>query len=199
MAKAMITPELLERAIAREPRAVREFVAILTPIFWWRIGRVLLADRGASRQDTADLCQDTFVALLQDDGRLVRAWDPARGSSFENFSGRIAEQRALRYLTRTREEFHDAASCDDLEPVVDSSRTPDRIAASRDLLRKVFDILRKDLSDLGRNMFELLFVEERTVAEVCILMKMEADAVYAWRSRLARCIQQIINTMGGAE
>ncbi|HRI68545.1 MAG TPA: sigma factor [Polyangium sp.] len=194
-----ITAELLERTIARDPRAVREFVAVLTPIFWARIGRVLVANGNASRNDAADLCQDTFVALLQDDCRLVRSWDPAR-SSFENFSGLIAEQRAIEKMRKRKEEILDEETpWEDLGLGVDSSRAPDRLASSREIVRKSFDTLNDELSELGRKLLELLFVEEREVTDVCDLLKMEKEAVYAWRSRLGRRLQQIAATIGGGE
>ncbi|MBK9258246.1 MAG: sigma-70 family RNA polymerase sigma factor [Polyangiaceae bacterium] len=199
MCKARVTRALLERAIAREPQAVREFVAVLEPIFRVRIGRVLLRAGDASRRDIEDLCQDTFVSLLRDGGRLARSWDPTRGS-FENFSALIAKQRAIEELRKRREELlHDDGQCDVSEPALDSSRMPERIAASREMLRKVFDILRAELSEHGSRLFQLLFVEDREVTEVCALMNMQKDAVYAWRSRLGRRIEEIAATMGGAE
>ena len=199
MAKAKITLQLLERAIARDSAAVAQFVAILTPIFMYRIGRVLLRSRLASRAEIQDLCQDTFVALLIDDGRLARSWDPTRGLSFEGFSGLVAEQGALAFLRKRREELigGDGAP-DELEPATDSSRSPERLAMSRQLVARVYDVLTAELSDQGNRVFALLFLEEREVDEVCRIMQMKKSAVYQWRSRLAFRIHEIAQALGGA-
>ncbi len=201
MAKAKVTTELLERAIAREPQAVRALVAILTPIFQVRIGRVLLRSGDGARRDMEDLCQDTFVALLDDDGRLARSWKPTGGLSFENFSGLIAEQKGIEFVRKRKEELlpHDDGPGEGLEPALDSSRTPERIVASTELFEVVLRVLREELSELGRKLLDLLFVEQREVAEVSALLSMKEDAVYAWRSRLGRRIEEIAAAMGGAE
>jgi RNA polymerase sigma-70 factor (ECF subfamily) len=41
------------------------------------------------------------------------------------------------------------------------------------------------------HLFELLYVEEHTVEEVCAATRLSPDAVYAWRSRLRRTAQSL--------
>jgi len=199
MTKAKVTKELLERAIASERRAVRKIVAILTPIFQWRIGRILLRSGEGTRPDMEDLCQDTFVALLAENGRIARSWEPTRGLSFENFAGLIAEQGAIEFVRKKRERLLADDLDERLEPALDSSRTPERLVASTELFEVVRRVLREELSELGRQLLDLLFVEQREVAEVCALLDMKPDAVYAWRSRLGRRIEEIAASVGGAE
>ncbi len=196
-AKVKVTRELLDRAISsREPRAVRQLVAILTPIFVVRIGRVLLSNGDGSCRDIDDLCQDTFVALFQNDGRLVRLWDPARGLSFENYSGLVAKQCAIERLRkRTELLFDDDGLWEELEP--DSSRMLECLVADREMFEKVLDRLKVELSDLGRTLLELLFVQWLEVPEVCTRLKMEAPTVYQWRSRLLRHIEEIASELRG--
>ena len=200
MTKGKVTKELLERAIAGEPQAVRTFVAILEPIFRVRIGRVLLLAGDASLRDVDDLCQDTFVSLLVNDGKLARSWIPSGGLSFENYSGLIAKQRTIAHLRKKREELsHEDELCELLEPSIDSSRGPERLVETQEFRWKVFAVLLDELSVDGRKLFELLFIDECEVEEVCALMEMEPDAVYARRSRLRRRIKEIASTMGGSE
>lgn len=40
-------------------------------------------------------------------------------------------------------------------------------------------------------MFELLVIEVRSVEDVCAITNLTPDAVYAWRSRLARMAREI--------
>ena len=53
-------------------------------------------------------------------------------------------------------------------------------------VRPTSDRLRETLSPLGMHLFELLYVQDQTVEEVCGATSLSADAVYAWRSRLRR-------------
>jgi RNA polymerase sigma-70 factor (ECF subfamily) len=48
---------------------------------------------------------------------------------------------------------------------------------------RLHERLRETLTPLGMHLFNLLFVEERSVEEVCTTTTLSADAVYAWRSR----------------
>jgi RNA polymerase sigma-70 factor (ECF subfamily) len=200
MTTTKVTRELLTRVIAREPKAMREFVRLLEPVFRVRIAKVLLAAGDASRRDVEDLCQDTFVALLVDDGRLARLWDPASGLSFENYAGLKARHLAIDYVRKKRDVLWlDDEPCESLEPKVDSCLSPERVVVTNDFLSKVFEKLRAELSEFGRKILELLFVENREVAEVCRIMGMTAESVYAWRSRLGRRIEEIAAAMGAAE
>lgn len=200
MTKEKVTKELVERAIARNPLAVRALVAILEPIFRVRIGRVLLLAGDASGRDVDDLCQDTFVTLLKDDGKLARSWNPSRGLSFENYSGLMAKQQAIEHLRKKREELlRGDEPCELIEPPIDSSREPGRLVEAQELRWKVFAALLNELSHLGREMFELLFIDEGEVEEICTRKEMEPDAVYAWRHRLGQRMKDIAATMGGAE
>ncbi|MBK9266169.1 MAG: sigma-70 family RNA polymerase sigma factor [Polyangiaceae bacterium] len=190
-----ITKELLERTIAGEFQAARECYAILQAIFRFRVVKVLAGN--CSPETVEDLSHETFVALLDDDGRLIRAWDPER-ASFETYSGLIAEQRAVEYARKKKEELFLGNQASKLqEAAIDSSRWPDRIAASNELRQKVFTVLWEELDKQGRRVFELLYNERRNVKEICALMNMNEPAVYAWRSRFGRRIEEIAAMIGG--
>lgn len=201
MPKPKITAELLQRVIAREQAAWNEFFGIMTPIFHARIVRVLR--RQTRPEIVMELCQDTYVALLDNDGRLAKTWLPTGGESFENFAGRVAQQRALEYLRkerRRREEFlldNDGNEC--VEPMTDSSRNPYRLVASQELTEIIFEKAQSRLDKVGQTMLQLLFVEERSVSEVCIIRNMNAAAVYKWRSRIGRLLEEIAHEVGGGE
>jgi RNA polymerase sigma factor (sigma-70 family) len=186
---------LLERAIAREPRAVRELLGVLTPIIRARVGRVLLR-RGAGRhrdirQEVLDLSQQVFVALLEDNGQRLRSWDPARGMSIENFVGLIAEQQAAATFRNQGIWRYPPTEVDDLDDSIDSSRTPERITASKEALSTILSSVHAKLSERGVQLFHMLFIEERSIEEVCSVMEMNADAVYQWRTRLRRLVKQV--------
>src|SRR5207253_3084336 len=58
--------------------------------------------------------------------------------------------------------------------------------ANRDLLERLLDRMRERLSAQGLQMFYALYVEDRTIEDVCTSTGLRPDAVYAWRSRLSR-------------
>jgi RNA polymerase sigma factor (sigma-70 family) len=197
MARVKITAELVEHAIAGDTGAVHKLIQALTPLFMYRIGRVLFRNGFRSRHLLEDACQDTFVALLVDDGRLLRAWDPLRGMSFENYSGLIAKRIALNYVRQMKDRvFDDEQIYGHLEPAADSSKTPERLAMSRQMLERIFEVLKTEQSALGQRLFELLFIEARDPEEVCAIMSMKKGAVYVWRSRLGLRIEEIAATLG---
>ena len=68
-------------------------------------------------------------------------------------------------------------------------------AVSRELLRGLLRRLEETLSPLGRQLFELIFLQERSVADVEDAMGMTSDAVYAWRSRLRRLSRRLLDDM----
>lgn len=193
-----MTSSLVQDAVSRDPRALRQMVDALTPVIRARALRVLRRRGLGRRQDledeVLDLTQQVFVALLTGDGRLLRSWDPARGLSLQNFVGLVAEQVAAAALRgrgggRRRDE---PVPPEDLEGSgADSSRSPERLVASQEMITAVFAAARARLSGQGLALFEWLFVEGRTVDEVCADARMSADAVYAWRSRLGRLVQSI--------
>lgn len=191
------TPPLLQRALAGDRRAVRELIAELSPVIQARAGRMLarrpLTRSRDIRQEVLDLTQHVFVDLFRDDARLLRSWDPERGLSLPNFVGMIAEQRVLAVLrNRNKNPFRDEPTApEDLDVGADSARGPERITASKEALATVLDALRGRLSDQGLAMFHWLFVEGRSVEEVCALADTSADAVYAWRSRIGKLARQL--------
>jgi RNA polymerase sigma factor (sigma-70 family) len=197
MTKTKVTEELLVRVCAWEPKAVEKFVEILEPVCRARINKVLLRAGDASRRDVDDLCQVTWIALLMNGGRLARKWSSTKGMSFENYAGFKAEHLAKDFVRRKKEVlWRDDEPCASLEPRLDSSRTPDRVVETSDFMQKVLGVLHAELSGSAREIFWLLFVERCDVDEVCVKMKMKPDAVYAWRSRLGRRIEEIAATMG---
>jgi RNA polymerase sigma-70 factor (ECF subfamily) len=186
---------LVGRALAGDPAAQNRLVAVLTPVIQARVARTLLARRfrlagGRDvRQEVEDLSQEVFLALFSRDAHVLRSWQPERGLSLENFVGLVAKCEVLSFLRSSRRNpwLEDTSLAEDVLDVETEDPGPDVIAASREHLALLFDRLYDELSPLGWRMFELLFVQDLSQAEVEAVSGLSADAVYAWRSRL-RCI-----------
>lgn len=192
-AQASPTRDEIDRAVRGDRRAVRTLVRMLTPVIQARVARTLLRHRplGPARdvhQEVEDLCQHVLLALFSDDGKALRAWDPERGLPFRAFVGMLSEREVSSVLRSQRRNpwTDDPTEDEHLEAPCEERAGPEQTAASREQLRAVLARLRETLSDRGMQMFYWLYVDGRSVAEICELGGLNADAVYAWRSRLGK-------------
>ena len=189
--KAGAGEAVLAGALAREPEAVRRLVAILTPVIQARVARVLyrqgvLAGREA-RQEVRDLAQEVFAILFANDARVLRRWDPERGLSLANFVGRVAEQEAKSILrSKRRSPFTD-------EPVEEatlergrSEESLERDVGNREMLQLLLARLEQELSPLGRQVFDLVWRQQKPTEQVCAELGLTKDAAHAWRSRIMK-------------
>jgi RNA polymerase sigma factor (sigma-70 family) len=191
------TPAVVERALARDREALRSLVDVLTPVIQARVARALLR-RAASasgrniRQEVEDLTQEVFVALFSEGGKALRAWEPGRGLSLVNFVGFLAERQVAAILRTTRRSpwTEDPTLMEELDRPAEDASAELRVL-SQQMLNALLDRLREELSPLGLSLFEQLFVQQRSVAEVSEQMGMSRDAVYAWQSRLGKLSRRL--------
>lgn len=189
--------DLARRALSGDAVATRRLVAHVLPIVQARVARVLVRRRGGSgrdvRQEVEDLAQEVFAALFENGGRVLRAWDPARGLSLASFCGLVAEREAASILRSGRRSpwAADPTDADDLEKDLPAESGLEARLATREQLELLVDRVREALSPLGLEMFERLVVQEEAVESVCAATGMSADAVYAWKSRIGKLVRRI--------
>lgn len=188
---------LVERALRGDRAAVRHLMGALTPVVQARVARALWSHRGQAkgrdlRQETADLTQDVFVALFEQDGKALRAWDPDKGASLQNFVGLIAERQVMSVLrSRRRNPWSEDPTEDqamDVRPVAPDAEAR---AVSRDQLAILYERLRGQLTPRGLELFELHVIRGREVQELAEAFEMTPDAIYAWKSRLKRTLSAL--------
>ena len=190
----------IDFALAGDSLSIERLVAKLTPVVQARIARTLLTHRrgGATgrdvHQEVADLTQDVFLLLFSHDGKVLRSWQPDRGLSLENFVGLVAERQTFSLLRSGRRSpwKEDPTLAEDLDVHQDVRPETEDVVATRDQLRFLFRRLQEELSPLGRQLFDLLFVQEHEVAEVERITGLSSDAVYAWRSRLRKLARRLL-------
>ncbi|MBX3186831.1 MAG: sigma-70 family RNA polymerase sigma factor [Labilithrix sp.] len=196
---------LLDRALAGDVASTRALVQTLLPVVRARVARTLVRRRGGSgrdvRQEVDDLAQEVFAALFADGGRVLRAWDPARGLSLASFCGLVAEREAASILrSGRRSPWTEAATeLDDLEKDLGEMPAADVHVSSREQLARLVDRLREQLSPRGLELFHRLVIEEEAVESVCASTGMSADAVYAWKSRIGKAIRRIAAELAQSE
>ncbi len=190
----------VHKALSGEETALVRLVRTLTPIIQTRVARVLLGFRAGVaasrdvRQEVEDLTQDVFLILFSEDGKVLRSWQSKRGLTFENFVGLVAERQTVSILRSGKRNpwKEDPTLSADLDAVLPPVSGPEATTVSRDQLRRLRFRLTEELSPLGRQLFNLLFVDELPLPEVLQQTGMSSDAVYAWRSRLRRLVRQLL-------
>lgn len=198
------TSKLVRDALTGDRNSLARLVALLTPVIQARVARTLLARRsflGADRnvrQEVEDLTQDIFLSLFARDGHVLRSWQPERGLSLQNFVGLASERYVVSFLrSGKRNPWKEEPSPEEDLDGASADQGPEEVTASRERLRLLLERLREKLTPLGRHLFELLFVQERSVPETMAASGLSADAVYAWRSRLRRLAQEILAELSG--
>ena len=189
---------LVQRVLGGDARAVRALVDQLTPVIQARVARALhRRARQASgrnvRQEVEDFTQEVMVSLFTDKGRALRAWDPARGLSLENFVGFVAERQIASILRTAKRSpwTEDPTLAGDLEGPAGSDDSLAAALESQQLWEVVLDRLTERLSPLGAALFEAVWLNERSVSEAAEQFHMSKDAVYAWQSRLGKALRQV--------
>jgi RNA polymerase sigma-70 factor (ECF subfamily) len=196
--------QYLEAALAGNRDARAALLRSLAPIVQVRVYRALAVRGGAARgrtlqQEMEDLTQDALVALLENDFRVLRAWDDARGLSLVNYVGLVTE-RLVGHRLRDRvrgprgaEPMEDAT----LERAVGASGGHEDRVASREVLDRVWAALKRELTPRGWELFRWLVVEEHSVEDVCAKFAMRPDALYAWRSRFLKRARALLAEIEG--
>jgi RNA polymerase sigma-70 factor (ECF subfamily) len=196
----------LERALSGDQAALWDLVDLFTPVIQKRVARVLLSRRqGASsgrdiHQEVDDLAQEVFVTLFADDGRVLRTWSPERGLSLLNFVGLVAERRAGGILRSGKRSpwRDDPTLIEDLDEA-DDDGGPEAATASREMLRLLLDRLKEELSPYGRQMFDLLFLQELPPDEVARKTGKTLAAIYKWHSRLRQLACRILDELSNPD
>lgn len=192
-----ITKALVDAAMAGNRSAMHALVGLLMPAIRWKIARVLLLAGRTCEQDIKDVIAMTLEALIVvDDGKLIRRWDPM-GRSCESYARFLAQRQAGRFLYKHRREIADGF---DTSGPRDHEGSPEEKVAECELGHKALEVLRAELSPLGRRYMQLLIMEERTTEEVCAIMNIseeQRNKVDKQRSRLRKRLDRLMMQLGG--
>lgn len=195
-AASSVTPKDIERALRGDRAGMTALVQELRPAVQAEVAYALMRrseQTGPSlRQDLADHVQEVFVSLLAKDGKVLRSWDPNGGRSLTSFVRLIARRHVATTLRSGRKNPWREAPTDSevLESVPEREEHARRVE-SADLLGRVLQCIYERLDERGLLLFQMLYVEERSVEEAQASTGMTRDAVYAWRSRLRKMVRDI--------
>jgi len=186
----------LARALHGDAHARDALVRAVAPIIQVRVYKALSVRRRSGRdvrQEVEDLTQDILVSLFAEDARVLRAWDPARGLSFANYVGLVAEREVGHRLRSRRRSPWSLEPTEDGELAEAAGTTdgPELHVGSRQKLTRIWARLKEQVTPRGLELFQRLFIEGESVDRVCEDFGMQPASVYAWRSRFLKRAREV--------
>ena len=191
---AAFTPAHVARALDGDPTLAHALLSELSRVVTRRVRRTLWIRRGSAGLAHADdLAQDALAALLERDGRRLRAWDPARGASLGGFVDRITFNLVQSWLRSPRRGWLESACDPEVlgEVVVSDDANPERAAGARELVDRVLDRIHEALDTRERMLFQALVVDEVSIEELSGSHGLSTGALYVRRCRLRRLARDI--------
>ena len=171
-------------------------VARLIPVVHRSVGITLRRCRpwfSASRlrQETEDICQDILISLLTGKPAL-QGWNPERGLCLEGFVDMVARRRTLDQLRVADGELgrEKVPPLDELNPP-DGAPSPERDLMTKNRLDHLLQELRVTLSVEMWHVFELFWMENKSVVEIAELKKLGLNTVHARISRIRKIARRL--------
>ncbi|MEL6186199.1 MAG: sigma-70 family RNA polymerase sigma factor [Myxococcota bacterium] len=193
--------DTLAYALSGDQEAMLSLAKAWLPAIQVRVARSLAARSGRfEARDVEDLTQEVFVRLFARDARVLRSFDPHRGTSLLGFIRLVADREVSNVLRsdRRRPSARNLVLDDQLdetsEPAVQEQR-----AIRRDLMAKLYHRLQAWLTPRGRELFDVVFVEDQPIETVAERFGMKRGAIYAWKNRVCVKARSLVEELEGAE
>ncbi len=191
--------ELVASALDGNAVSTRALVARLLPAIEARVTHALLRYKRKEQvaQVVPDLTQHVFLMLFEQSGRRLRAWQSELGASLPTFVGLIAEREVIAVLRRQRRNPWTEAPTDhdELARCAGGGGDEETHLTNRQLLDAVLDRALATLDERGLALFQRLVVDEADCGVVAGEMKTTLGALYMWKSRFAKLVQEIAQEM----
>lgn len=174
------------RFIRGDRSAARSMLRRLTPVIQARVRSTLR--RRSSSLSPDDVVQEVWLSLMQDDKRLLRRYDPSRGSSLEGYVGGIADRVAGDAVRRSRAGKRDVARTVSGLPIqVEDRAAPiDRPVLDRDLIERLFAHLEESLPRKGRLVLRCIFGDGLSTSETASALGVSQQVVHNWKFRIRK-------------
>lgn len=140
------------------------------------------------------MVHEVFLRLLADGGRLLRNWAPERGSGLPGYARLVARCQVASVMRSPRRNpwKDEPTDKETIERMSAGSDELNRRVLEADALRRLLEQLEERLDDRGMLLFRMLWVEERSVEEVCAVTGMTREAIYAWRFRVRKLATKLV-------
>lgn len=185
---------LVQRARSGDRSAERELIRTLTPIIRGAAGRTMRRFTGRlSAADVDDVTQTVLVGLFTSgDGALSR-WDPERGLGLSGFVSLVATRETISIFRnrRRRAQAEVPTQREALDETPDAGVEPEAAASARWTITALLERVRGRVSARGGQLFDLLFLEQRSPEEIAALTGIALPGIYTWSSRLSRLGREV--------
>lgn len=206
-AKDLVTLDfeaLVEQCCRGNNAARQELMARYEPVVWRAvIGRL----SHIAQQDQEEVVANTFIALLKENGALLRRYDRALGLSPESY---IRRQALLQCSTRRRTLGADKRRHEvPLQPIDDDGNVRDVIPdptlnvehrlVEASHWQELLTLFKSTLSPALMLAFELIFIRELELEEVARTLGCSMDVVYQRKKRLVEALEKAVAQFEGTE
>ncbi len=190
---------LLERALARDPTAVRELVRYLEPKLLLRADALLRSESGGGRREAMDLVQVAWRDLVAEGWRALKQWDPDRGASLRGYVGVVATNRMVSELRKQRRHSAEQiVPAEELHRLAVLAESLEARVSDREYLGLVVAELREMLTEQGGEAFEVLYLEGLDVDEAIQRTGLTRDSLYSYRRRIKKMVKTIAERLANA-
>tara|TARA_B100001093_G_scaffold497607_1_gene544739 strand:+ start:69 stop:680 length:612 start_codon:yes stop_codon:yes gene_type:complete len=152
--------------------------------------------------EAADLHNDFFVALLEDDYRRLRAFKGSNGCSIRSWLRVICIRRTIDSLRKRRRTLSLTKRDDDgTIELVDPTGDPldQLMAQGQERRRSKLSELTDRLAAADRLLLELLYVHKLGATEIASTLRIQKGAVYTRKTRLIKRLHALAKESGLAD
>ncbi|MCA9546712.1 MAG: sigma-70 family RNA polymerase sigma factor, partial [Myxococcales bacterium] len=180
---------LIRKALNGHGGALRALTQRVLPVVRSRAAAYLRRRGGRlGAQDVDDLTQEIWLSLLEQDGRLLRAYDHSRGKSLEGYVGMVCRRELWRrnraHLAERRGGGVDAAPIEDAQHEAAATPDPEQATIGRDLLEGLSAFLMAELPERGQLVLKLIYEDHLGPADAAELMGVNTQVVYNWQHKI---------------
>ena len=144
-----------------------------------------------------DLIQEVWARLLNDNGKVLKKYDPGRGMSVESYSTMIVNREIgdiiRKHQSNKRKEQLNIKFNDDIY-LEHNPLTIERFIQARELAVKLDYWLCSELTDRGITVLHAAFYEDAHPGEVAKHLNMSIKNVYIWRHKLRALSRRFLET-----
>jgi RNA polymerase sigma factor (sigma-70 family) len=190
--------QLIKLALGGRASAMRMLTRRLLPVVNARV-RAFYARRGGrslGARDAEDMVQEVWLTLVQDKGRLLRAYDPSRGASLEGYVGLIARRELWRRrveserLRRGGDVVH--TEIDKTPIAAEGTPSPETHTAQRELLRAIRARVHAELAPRGQLVFASLYVDQLSPQEASVRLGVNLQVIYNWQHKIRGLAREMV-------
>lgn len=174
--------QLVARVLAGDKDAIKKFLLDWLPLFRGcaaSVLRTMYSLNVSNKPALDDVVNEVIISLMQSDFKALQNWDPQR-IRLESFLYVYCRVRIMDFLRKRKQKPPSELL---LETLV-SFDAQETSIEHKHSINKLMDILTENLTQPELELFKLAYIEEKTVAQLCSILDIQATACHQRLSRL---------------